>query len=161
VTSRKAFRSIRTVAILRVVIEVQEVEAVGEDVIVAFDRLIPQLSNTSAVPAVDELREMAESNATVLFAARRDGEIVGLLTLVVVRIPTGVRARIEDVVVDEAVRGQGIGARLSRAALDRAAALGAKTVDLTSRPTRTAANRLYERLGFEERQTRVYRYTLS
>lgn len=142
-------------------IEVQEVDAIGDDIVAAFDRLIPQLSSSSAVPTAEHLREMAESDATVLFAARHDGQIVGLLTLIVVRIPTGVRARIEDVVVDEAVRGQGIGARLSRAALDRAAALGARTVDLTSRPTRTAANRLYERLGFEERQTRVYRYTLS
>jgi ribosomal protein S18 acetylase RimI-like enzyme len=143
------------------VVEVLEVNEIGGDVVAAFDRLIPQLSSTSAVPTVAQLREMVASGATVLFAARHDGQIVGLLTLVVVRIPTGVRARIEDVVVDETARGQGIGADLSRAALDRAAALGAKTVDLTSRPTRMAANRLYERLGFEVRQTRVYRYSLD
>lgn len=143
------------------VIEVQEVEAIDDDVVAAFDRLIPQLSTSSAVPTVEHLRQMAGSNATVLLAARQDDTIVGLLTLVVVRIPTGLRARIEDVVVDESARGQGIGAQLSRAAIERAAMLGAKTVDLTSRPTRTAANRLYERLGFQERQTRVYRFTLS
>jgi ribosomal protein S18 acetylase RimI-like enzyme len=104
---------------------------------------------------------MLQSDATVLFAARQGDVIVGLLTLVIVRIPTGVRARIEDVVVDEAVRGQGIGARLSQAAIERAAQDGVKTVDLTSRPSRVAANRLYERLGFQERDTRVYRYQLD
>jgi ribosomal protein S18 acetylase RimI-like enzyme len=144
-----------------VVIEVQEVDEISDEVVAAFDRLIPQLSTSSAVPTVDQLRQMAESDATVLFLARQDDTIVGLLTLVVVRIPTGLRARIEDVVVDESARGQGIGARLSRAAVERASVMGAKTVDLTSRPTRTAANRLYERLGFQERQTRVYRFTLS
>ena len=143
------------------VIEVQEVDQVSDDVVAAFDRLIPQLSTSSAVPTVEQLHQMARSDATVLFAARQDDTIVGLLTLVVVRIPTGLRARIEDVVVDEAARGRGIGAHLSRAAIARAEAMGAKTVDLTSRPTRTAANRLYERLGFEERQTRVYRFTLG
>jgi ribosomal protein S18 acetylase RimI-like enzyme len=142
-------------------IEVHEVAEIGDEVVQAFHRLIPQLSATSAVPTADQLREMAESDATVLFVARQDGAIVGLLTLVVVRIPTGLRARIEDVVVDEAARGQGIGAHLSRAALERAAAQGVRTVDLTSRPGRTAANRLYEGLGFHQRETHVYRYTLD
>jgi ribosomal protein S18 acetylase RimI-like enzyme len=142
-------------------IEVHEVAEIGDDVVQAFRRLIPQLSATSAVPTADQLREMAESDATVLFVARQDGAIVGLLTLVVVRIPTGLRARIEDVVVDEAARGQGIGAHLSRAALERAAAQGVRTVDLTSRPGRMAANRLYEGLGFHQRDTHVYRYTLD
>jgi len=86
------------------------------------------------------------------------GAVVGSLTLVVFRIPTGVRAWIEDVVVDGAARGRGVGEALNRFALDRAAALGARTVDLTSRPTREAANRLYRRLGFEPRDTNIYRY---
>ena len=76
-------------------------------------------------------------------------------------IPTGTRAWIEDVVVDEAARGSGMGAALNQAALDHARLRGAKTVDLTSRPSREAANRLYQRLGFEPRETNVYRLTLS
>jgi ribosomal protein S18 acetylase RimI-like enzyme len=88
-------------------------------------------------------------------------EIVGLLTLVVFRIPTGVRAWIEDVVVDESARGHGVGEALNRAALDDARRRGAKTVDLTSRPSRAAANRLYQRLGFVARETNVYRFTLD
>jgi ribosomal protein S18 acetylase RimI-like enzyme len=93
-----------------------------------------------------------------LFAARRGTEIVGLLTLVVFRIPTAVRAWIEDVVVDESARGSGVGEALSRAALAEAVRRGAKTVELTSRPSREAANRLYQRIGFVRRDTNVYRY---
>jgi ribosomal protein S18 acetylase RimI-like enzyme len=77
------------------------------------------------------------------------------------RIPTGVRAWIEDVVVDEEARGHGVGELLNRAALDLARELGAKTVDLTSRPSREAANRLYQRIGFVARDTNVYRYSLD
>jgi ribosomal protein S18 acetylase RimI-like enzyme len=97
---------------------------------------------------------------SVLFAARVDSKIVGLLTLVVFRIPTAVRAWIEDVVVDELARGKGVGEALNRAALDEARRRGAKTVDLTSRPSRAAANRLYQRIGFVARETNVYRYDL-
>ncbi len=89
-----------------------------------------------------------------------DGDIVGSLTLVVFRIPTGVRAWIEDVVVDESARGHGVGEALNREALRVAREHGAITVDLTSRPSREAANRLYQRLGFTERNTNVYRYDL-
>jgi ribosomal protein S18 acetylase RimI-like enzyme len=89
--------------------------------------------------------------------ARVDGEIVGALTLVMFPIPTGLRAWIEDVVVDEAARGQGAGAALTREAVRLAQADGARTVDLTSRPSRQAANRLYERLGFQVRDSTVYR----
>jgi len=90
-----------------------------------------------------------------------DDRILGSLTLAWFRIPTGVRAWIEDVVVDEEARGHGVGELLNRAALDRARELGAKTVDLTSRPSREAANRLYQRIGFVARDTNVYRFTLD
>jgi len=94
----------------------------------------------------------------VLLVARLDGRIVGSLTLALFRIPTGMRAWIEDVVVDEAARGHGVGDALNRAALEIAAERGARTVDLTSRPSREAANRLYRRLGFQPRETNVYRF---
>jgi ribosomal protein S18 acetylase RimI-like enzyme len=90
-----------------------------------------------------------------------DDRILGSLTLAWFRIPTGVRAWIEDVVVDEEARGHGVGELLNRAALDLARELGAKTVDLTSRPSREAANRLYQRIGFVARDTNVYRYSLD
>ena len=127
----------------------------------AVGRLVPQLSRSAAVPTVEELTEIASAPATVFLAARSDGHIVGLLTLAVFRIPTGVRAWIEDVVVDESQRGRGIGEALTREALRRAAAAGSRTVDLTSRPSRAAANRLYRRLGFVARDTNVYRHQLG
>src|SRR5207253_1563890 len=106
-----------------------------------------------------ELAEMAASDADhLLLAIDPSGAVLGSMTLVVFRIPTGVRAWIEDVVVDGDARGRGIGDALNRHALDLAYSLGAKTVDLTSRPTREAANRLYQRLGFELRSTNVYRH---
>ena len=132
----------------------------SEDVLAACHRLIPQLSSSSAPISAQELEEIIESDTTVLFAARSGQEIVGLLTLAMFRIPTGVRAWIEDVVVDNQARGKGVGGALNRAALAEAERRGAKTVDLTSRPSREAANRLYQRLGFKQRDTNVYRYDL-
>ena len=142
-------------------IEVSEVTEVTPEVVAAFARLIPQLSTSSPPPDAGALAAIAGAEASRLLVARdpdRDGEIVGSLTLVVFPIPTGLRAWIEDVVVDEAARGRGVGQALNQAALERARAAGATTVDLTSRPSREAANRLYRRLGFVERQTNVYRF---
>jgi len=140
-------------------ITVEIAESVTPELEAAFVRLIPQLSRSSPAPTADELAEIVTSPATDLLIARAaDGTIVGSLTLVIFRIPTGVRAWIEDVVVDEAGRGQGVGEALNRFALDRCAERGAKSVDLTSRPSREAANRLYQRLGFVARDTNVYRW---
>lgn len=128
---------------------------------VALDRLVPQLSRSSPPPTTAELAEIIDSQATLLLIARDDtNTIVGSLTLALFRIPTGLRAWIEDVVVDESARGQGIGEALTQAALEQAQAHGARSVDLTSRPSREAANRLYQRLGFKQRETNVYRFTL-
>lgn len=142
---------------------VQATQATPE-LVDAFRRLTPQLSSSSPLPTADELAAIVASPAIVLLVARdldQGGTIVGTLTLVVFRIPTGVRAWIEDVVVDRAYRRQGIGAALTLAAIERARQAGARTVDLTSRPSREAANRLYQRLGFLLRETNVYRYTLE
>jgi ribosomal protein S18 acetylase RimI-like enzyme len=136
--------------------------AVDDELVAAFNRLIPQLSQRAVVPTHDAIREIFEAPASSLLLARDDregGRIVGLLTLVVFRIPTGVRAWIEDVVVDDAVRGRGVGEALSQEAIRRAVGAGARTVELTSRPSREAANRLYQRLGFVRRDSNVYLYT--
>jgi len=139
-------------------VNVTPVVVASDEILVACHRLIPQLSSSSRPITLAELTEIVEGEYTVLFAARRGTEIVGLLTLVVFRIPTAVRAWIEDVVVDESARGSGVGEALSRAALAEAARRGAKTVELTSRPSREAANRLYQRIGFVRRDTNEYRY---
>ena len=139
-------------------VEISEATEVDDELVEAFARLTPQLSSSNPPPSRDALGEIVASDASVLLIARDGGRIVGSLTLVLFRIPTGVRAWIEDVVVDEAVRGKGIGADLNLVAIERARAAGAKTVDLTSRPSREAANRLYQRLGFNQRDTHVYRF---
>ena len=131
-----------------------------DEVVDAMQRLIPQLSSSNPPPGRAELEEIVESPATTLFVARHGGRIVGALALVAFRIPTGVRTRIEDVVVDETSRGQRVGEMLSEAALEKARRLGARSTDLTSRPSREAANRLYARMGFERRESNVYRFTL-
>ncbi|HWE68848.1 MAG TPA: GNAT family N-acetyltransferase [Acidimicrobiales bacterium] len=138
---------------------VSEATAVTPEMVEAFARLVPQLSSSSPAPTAAELEAIVSSPASVLLmASQPSGAIVGSLTLALFRVPTGVRAWIEDVVVDEAARGAGAGEALVMAALARADAEGAKSVDLTSRPSREGANRLYVRLGFETRQTNIYRY---
>jgi ribosomal protein S18 acetylase RimI-like enzyme len=133
------------------------VEDITDEVVKAFGRLLPQLSRSA--PALDAaaLRALVGWQGNRLLIARVDGDIVGTLTLVTFPIPTGLRAWIEDVVVDEAARGYGVGAALTQAAVRLARTDGARTVDLTSRPSRDAANRLYERLGFHLRDSKVYR----
>ena len=142
-------------------IEVREAKEVTPDLVAAFERLTPQLSSSSPAPTSGELAEIVASDATVLLVAVDAEVIVGSMTLVLFRIPTGMRAWIEDVVVDGEARGKGVGAALNRRALEIAANRGARTVDLTSRPSREAANRLYKRLGFEPRSTNVYRYDVN
>jgi ribosomal protein S18 acetylase RimI-like enzyme len=139
-------------------VRVAPVGVASDEILAACHRLIPQLSSSSRPITLAELTEIVDGASTVLFTARRGTEIVGLLTLVVFRIPTAVRAWIEDVVVDESARGSGVGEALSRAAVAEAVRRGAKTVELTSRPSREAANRLYQRIGFVRRDTNVYRY---
>lgn len=140
--------------------DILEVTEVTDELVAAFERLIPQLSSSNPPPSREFLAHIAGSEASTLLIAVEDGVILGSLTLAVFSIPTGIRAWIEDVVVDDAARGKGVGAALNNAAIDRAREIGATTVDLTSRPSREAANRLYQRLGFEERETNVYRYKL-
>jgi ribosomal protein S18 acetylase RimI-like enzyme len=141
---------------------VDEVTSVTPEVASAIARLLPQLSSSAPAPTPEEIEDIVRSPATVLLVARDSNDrVVGSLTLVVFRAPTGPRAWIEDVVVDETQRGGGIGSALVDHALTRARAAGARTVDLTSRPSREAANRLYLRLGFALRETNVYRIDLD
>jgi ribosomal protein S18 acetylase RimI-like enzyme len=122
--------------------------------------LIPQLSKSNPPPSQADLSAIISSEASVLFIARVNGKIAGALTLATFRIPTGVRAWIEDVVVDSEARGHGVGEALNMAAIAEARSRGAITVELTSRPSREAANRLYQRIGFVQRETNIYRFTI-
>lgn len=138
-------------------VDIEVVQAATGEILEAFGRLLPQLSSSAAPLDERALGALVAWPGVRLLVARVDGEIVGALTLVMFPIPTGLRAWIEDVVVDEAARGQGVGAALTGEAVRLARADGARTVDLTSRPSRQAANRLYERLGFRLRDSKVYR----
>jgi GNAT superfamily N-acetyltransferase len=128
----------------------------------AVQRLVPQVSSSAPPPTTVELGEIVGSPATDLFIALDDGgTIIGMATLATFRIPTAMRGWIEDVTVDEAGRGQGVGTALILAMVERARELGCKTIELTSRPAREDANRLYQRLGFVPRDTNVYRQVLA
>lgn len=141
--------------------EIFEANEVTDELVEAWQRLMPQLSSSSPAPSRAQLQQIVDSEATIMFMARDEGRLVGSLSLAFFRVPTGVLSWIEDVVVDESARGKGIGEALTRAALEKAKQLGVKTVDLTSRPTREAANRLYQRVGFQTRQTNIYRYKIN
>ncbi|NEB77703.1 GNAT family N-acetyltransferase [Streptomyces sp. SID14478] len=142
-------------------IRVETVREADRALVDAFDRLLPQLSSTAEPLDREALDRMVTCDATTVLVARTPDAIVGTLTLVLLPLPSGVRARVEDVVVDGAARGRGVAALLTEEALRIAREAGARTVDLTSRPDRAAANRLYERLGFRARQSTVYRYAMD
>lgn len=140
-------------------VQVEVLDKVTGEVVEAFRRLIPQLSRSAGPPTQESLEAVAGCPANTVLLARSSGTITGTMTLVMFPIPTGVRAWIEDVVVDESARGQGVAEAMMRESLRIAREAGARTVDLTSRPDRAAAGRLYERLGFVIRESRLYRYT--
>jgi ribosomal protein S18 acetylase RimI-like enzyme len=140
-------------------VPITQATTVSDELVAAFARLGPQLASSAAAPTRAELEAIVSSPATaILLACDDDGAIIGSLTLALFRTPTGARAWIEDVVVDEDARGQGAGKALVEEAIRLASEAGVRTVDLTSRPSRDAANSLYEKIGFRSRETNVYRY---
>jgi ribosomal protein S18 acetylase RimI-like enzyme len=145
----------------RVTIGVEVLDEVTDEVVEAFGHLLPQLSRSAQPLDAASLAAIVASPSVTVLVARGDGRIIGSLTLAMFPLPTGLRAWIEDVVVDESARGQGVGAALTQEALRVAREAGARTVDLTTRPSREAAGRLYERAGFQQRETRVYRYVFE
>jgi ribosomal protein S18 acetylase RimI-like enzyme len=142
-----------------------QVNELTEQVYQACQRLVPQLTNNNLPPTREELASMQTMGSSILFLAQVpdfEGEqTIGMATLVLYRVPTGMRGIIEDVVVDESVRGRRIGEALMYACLERAQQAGCPQVMLTSNPSRVAANRLYQRMGFELRNTNVYRYNFK
>jgi ribosomal protein S18 acetylase RimI-like enzyme len=141
-------------------VTVEKVQFATTELLVGLNRLLPQLTSNSEPLTNDDLESMVHSESATLFVALDDGTVVGTLTLVVFSIPTGRRAWVEDVVVDESSRGVGVGRQLTVAAIEEARLRGVRTIDLTSRPSREAANAMYVKLGFEPRETNVYRLSL-
>jgi ribosomal protein S18 acetylase RimI-like enzyme len=142
-------------------VQVEVLDNVNDEVVEAFGRLLPQLSRSAKPLDASAVAAVADAPAVTVLVARKDDTIIGTLSLVMFRVPTGLRAWIEDVVVDEASGRQGAGTALVLEAIRIAEQAGARTVDLTSRPFREAAGRLYERVGFKQRESRVYRYAIE
>jgi GNAT superfamily N-acetyltransferase len=127
----------------------------------AFQRLVPQLTNNSLLPSLNDLTALVRDPASTLMVARDDaGKIIGALTLTVYRVPTGVRSIIEDVIVDKSARGGGVGEALMKRAIEVARERGASNISLTCNPMREAANKLYQRMGFKKRETNAYQIKL-
>ena len=135
--------------------KIERVTEATPELVATIERLLPQLSEARTPPTLDELAQTV-AGETLLVARNDDGQILGTLTLIVYRVSSGLKARIEDVIVDHEARGQGIGEALTREAMRRATELGVRTIELTSMPYRESANRLYRRLGFVRRPTNVY-----
>jgi len=139
---------------------ISEVNDYSDRLLQAVNNLLPQLTSGKKAISGPTLKEIVQSKNTTLFIAEQDGEVLGMLTLVTVAIPTGVRCIVEDVVVDNKLRGMGAGLALMEKAEKKAKELGCENINLTSSPDRIAANSLYKKLGFEIRKTNVYRKIL-
>ena len=141
-----------------------KVSEATEELYKTLERLIPQLGSRKVPPTIEELRKLVTSKSSMLLVARQSNEddpIVEILSLTIYRVPTGLRSIIEDVIVDERARRQGIGEALVRYAIELARGAGADGVSLTSNPQREAANQLYKSMGFELRKTNPYFYRLK
>ncbi|QXP62812.1 GNAT family N-acetyltransferase [Polaribacter sp. HaHaR_3_91] len=141
--------------------KIYKLETVNDHILKAFIKLIPQLSTSCILPNQKDLEDIVSSGNTMLFIAEENNNIIGTLTLVFNKIPTGNKVWIEDVVVDNAARGKGVGEKLTQFAIEFTANKGIKSINLTSSPERIAANKLYQKLGFIKRETNVYRLTIE
>jgi N-acetylglutamate synthase-like GNAT family acetyltransferase len=141
--------------------KIQRTKSYSIELFEAIARLLPQLSSSATTPSVEAIEALLNSENLHLYTAEHEGKIVGMLSLVIVDIPTGRKAWIEDVVVDEAARGAHIGETLVERAKAEAAQLGARKIYLTSNPSRKAAHALYSKCGFEEYETTLFRINLA
>ena len=141
--------------------KIYKLTTITDQVLTAFENLIPQLAPDCRLPTKNELVAILDSDASLIFMAEENNEILGTLTLVINKIPTGEKIWIEDVVVDKSARGKGVGLKLLQFSIAYAKSQGIKNINLTSSPDRVAANNLYQKLGFLRRETNVYRLTIQ
>jgi GNAT superfamily N-acetyltransferase len=142
---------------------IEEVTEATAEVQAALARLLPQLNPTLTVPDMARVRALIEDPAVTLLFAMQGEEVIGTATVIVYTTPFWIKARIDEVVVDQASRGGGVGEAIVRACLDAGRRKGAQVAELQSGrgPQREVANRLYRRMGFELRDSNLYRFTLS
>lgn len=141
-------------------IQIKRITIIDEAACDAFEKLLPQLTGRDDAPSAEQLEMIIADEMTHLFVATENDVILGTLTLVLYRIPTNLKGMIEDVIVDEAARGKGVATRLMNHAISVARKNGVAKLELTSNPTRIAANNMYQQLGFEKRNTNFYRMDL-
>jgi len=141
-------------------VRIESVSEATPEVHAALARLLPQLNSQLPVPTMERLRAIIADPAVALLLARDGEQIVGTTTLIVYTTPFWIKARLDEVVVDEPARGKGVGAALVKASLDLAREKGVEVVELQSGVRREEANRLYPRMGFTIRETNVYRIVL-
>lgn len=143
------------------IMEIRDITIVDENVIKAFNKLLPQLANDIQIPSKEYLQSLANSENTHLIIAYDGDIVIGTTTLIINKLPSGIKAWIEDVIVDDSIRGKGIGKQLVNFAINLAKDKGIKKIDLTSNPQRVAANGLYIKLGLKKRETNMYRLTVE
>ena len=147
--------------IFRIMVEIIEISEASNEILSQVNGLLPQLSKSASPLSLESLDILAKSESTNLFVAKEGKKVWGMLSLVLFPIPTGTKAWVEDVVVDSSARGKGIGKALMNHALKKVREKRGKSIDLTSRPSRETANKLYKSLGYQKRETNVYRLSLS
>jgi len=137
-------------------VRIEQVHEASEELVAVIARLLPQLNEARTPPTLAQLAQTVSDQTLLVARDEADGSIVGTLTLVLYRVPSGLKGRIEDVIVDESARGRGVGEALVREGMARANAARVLMLELTSMPYRETANRLYKRLGFVRKPTNVY-----
>ena len=142
-------------------VEIIEISEASNEILSQVNGLLPQLSKSASPLSLESLDILAKSESTNLFVAKEGKKVWGMLSLVLLPIPTGTKAWVEDVVVDSSARGKGIGKALMNHALKKVREKRGKSIDLTSRPSRETANKLYQSLGYQKRETNVYRLSLA
>jgi ribosomal protein S18 acetylase RimI-like enzyme len=136
-------------------VRIEHVTQASPELVETVRALLPQLTEARTPPTLEQLQEVVTSQ-TLLVARDDDGSVLGTLTFVRYRVSSGIKGRIEDVIVDESARGKGVGEALVREGMRLANEAGVLMLELTSMPYRQAANRLYRRLGFVRKPTNVY-----
>jgi ribosomal protein S18 acetylase RimI-like enzyme len=143
--------------------EINELGVANDVDLVRVNNLLKQLVHDSATykpVAFSRWEEIIGDKKTVVITVREDGEIIGMGMLFLILKPRGFYASIEEMMVDEAHRGKGIGEAIGRKLIEVAKERGVETIELSARPSRVPANKLYQKLGFLPKETNVYRLKL-
>lgn len=141
-------------------IKIEQVTKYSAEIAKTIRRLAQQIDDNYKPLSDEDVEEMLTSSSVYSLFFAYDistKEVLGMVMLLVYRIPYTRKAYLEDLIVDKSFRGRGIGKALLKKAVETAKSKGALYVDLTSRPSRIESNGLYEKFGFKKRETNVYR----